>query len=256
MTCVLFILCGLCKAGTVAWFYALDTDRTEFEKVAGKSQRTISSGSCIIQEYSIGSHRVIAAKMGSGCVNTATTVATVMALNAVDRVVSTGPAGGLTKEAELGRWLRVNEVIGWQNGKAGENGRISPGNKSLSILTYDRADWADGEWQQAFPAKLVSGEAFIASSEMRTRLATEYSASAVEMNAYGLLAAIQGRNVKLLILRIVSDRADENASEDFSTFLKNYDGKGGKMVAEIIQKLPVEQNEPAAHDALRELLKE
>ncbi len=53
----------------------------------------------------------------------------------------------------------------------------------------------------------------------------------------------------------MSDHADEKASEDFAAFLKSYDGKGGKMVAEIIQELPVEQNEPAAHDALRELLK-
>ncbi|MEO5712022.1 MAG: hypothetical protein ABIT37_00900 [Luteolibacter sp.] len=246
---------GITSAGTVAWFYALDSDKAEFEQVAGKPLRTVVAGACSIHEYRIGPHRVVAARMGSGCVNTTATVSTVLALNAVDRVISTGPAGGLTAEAEPGTWLRVREVMAWQSGRAGDDGRIFPGEKALSTLAYNQADWPDGEWQKAQPAKLVSGEAFIASTEMRTRLAAEHAASAVEMNAYGLLAGIEGRTVKLLILRIVSDHADEKASEDFAAFLKNYDGNGGKMVAEIIQKLPVEQNEPAAHDALRELLK-
>jgi adenosylhomocysteine nucleosidase len=255
ITLILFILCSKSRAGTVAWFYALDSDKVAFEKVIGKPLRTVPAGACSIHEYRVGPHRVVAAKMGSGCVNTTATVSTVLALNAVDRVISTGPAGGLTAEAERGTWLRVREVMAWQSGKAAEDGRIFPSEKALMPLAYQQADWPAGEWREARPAKLVSGEAFIASTEMRSRLAADYAASAVEMNAYGLLAGIEGRNVKLLVLRIVSDHADEKASEDFAAFLKSYDGKGGAIVAEIIQKLPAEPNEPAAHDALRELLK-
>ena len=76
------------------------------------------------------------------------------------------------------------------------------------------------------------------------------------MNALGLLAAAEGTPAKVLILRVVSDKADEKASEDFSAFLKSYDGVGGKMVAELVKALPVAKDEPAAHDALRELINE
>lgn len=68
------------------------------------------------------------------------------------------------------------------------------------------------------------------------------------------MAGLDGKHVKVLIWRVVSDLADENASEDFANFLKNYDGQGGKWVAELVGKLPAEMNEPHAHDALRELL--
>ena len=78
----------------------------------------------------------------------------------------------------------------------------------------------------------------------------------MEMNALGLLAAAEGTPAKVLILRVVSDKADEKASEDFSAFLKSYDGAGGKMVAELVKVLPVGKDEPAAHDALRELINE
>ena len=240
--------------GTVAWFYALDSDKMEFEKVAGKPLRSIQSGGCSIHEYQVGPHRVVAAKMGSGCVNTTATVATVMALNAVDRVISTGPAGGLTESNKHGMWLRVETVIGWQSGRATDGGRIFLGEKARSEVAFVSSEWPEGEWQNAQAVKLVSGEAFVASGEVRARLATEHGAGAVEMNAYGLLAGLEGRQVKLLILRVVSDLADEKASENFAEFLKNYDGKGGKWVAEIVGKLPAEQNEPAAHEALRKLL--
>ncbi len=246
---------GRLSAGTVAWFYALDADKVELERVIGKPLRSVQSGDCSMHEYQVGPHRLVAAKMGSGCVNTTNTVATVMALNAVDRVISTGPAGGLTDAIQVGRWLRVEAVMAWQSGKAGEGGRIFPGEKALRQVEFLEVEWPEGEWQKMPTAKLVSGEAFVAAGEIRSRLAAEHGAGAVEMNAYGLLAGLEGRKVKVLILRVISDLADEKASEDFAEFLKGYDGKGGKLVAELVGKLPAEANEPAAHESLRELLK-
>jgi len=111
----------------------------------------------------VGPHRLVAAKMGSGCVNTTNTVATVMALNAVDRVISTGPAGGLTDAIQVGTWLRVEVVMAWQSGKAAaEGGRIFPGEKALRQVEFLEVEWPEGEWQKMPTVKLVSGEAFVA----------------------------------------------------------------------------------------------
>ena len=127
----------------------MDEDKSAFEAAAGNPIRTMNLvGGTVAFEYRVGAHRVIAAKMGSGCVNTAVTVARVLALNPVDRIISTGSAGA------------------------------------------------------------------------------------------------------------IGDKADEKASEDFSAFLKSYDGAGGKMVAELVKAMPVGKDEPAAHDALRELINE
>lgn len=52
------------------------------------------------------------------------------------------------------------------------------------------------------------------------------------------------------------DHADEKVSEHFASFLKGDDGKGGKMVAEILAKLPAGRNEPASHEALGDLRKQ
>lgn len=251
---VIWMTMGHSLAGTVAWFYALDSDKAAFEIVAGKAVRSVTSGSVTFHEYRMGAHKVVAAKMGSGCVATATTVSTVLALAPADRLISTGPAGALKADVETGSWLRVDEVVAWQKGKTGEAGKISIGEGSTMTTGFHEADWPTGEWRKAKGVKIASGEGFIASGSVASEIAAGSGASAVEMNAFGLVGAASGRPMKMLILRVVSDRADEKASEDFAAFVKKDDGAGGRMVAEIVRALPVEPNEPAAHEGLRELL--
>lgn len=257
---VSFMLCILSNtayAGTIGWFYALDGDKAAFEEKVGTPSRTVTlSGGTVVNEYRIGPHKVVAAKMGAGCVATAVTVARVLALNPLDCVISTGPAGGIGENLKRGEWFNVSEVVAWQQGRAGEGGRIFPAEHSEIQVDRQPAEWPEGVWRTMANVKLVSGEAFIASAEKRGELAREFKAQIVEMNAFGLLIALQGTKVKLLILRVVSDFANEQASEDFSDFLKAYRGDGGKMVAELVRNLPVGKDEPAAHDALRKLLEE
>lgn len=256
MTVILLCISPTSPAGTVAWFYALDSEKAAFESVAGEALRTVTSGDVTMHDYRVGPHRVVAAKMGSGCVKTASTVSTVLALNPADRVISTGPAGGLGDEAEPGTWLRVEEVVAWQKGRAGESGRVSAGDASRIKLDFAKEDWPEGEWREMKAVTVASGEAFIASGSVRREIAGDTSATAVEMNAFGLMTALEGRNVKVLLLRIVSDRADERASDDFAEFSRNHDGKGGKLAAQLVKELPVEPNEPTAHEELKKLLEE
>lgn len=245
------------QGGSIGFFYALDQEKSAFETVAGNPVRTMNLvGGTVAFEYRVGAHRVVAAKMGSGCVTTAVTVSRVLALNPVDRVISTGPAGAIGDKSTIGSWYRIGEVAAWQQGRAGEGGRVFQSESALRTIVWNSQDWPEGAWKKMPTTKLVSGEVFVASSEKRGELAREFKAELVEMNAFGLLAAVEGTPAKVLILRIVSDRADEKASEDFSAFLKTYDGAGGKMVAELIRAMPVGKDEPAAHDALRELISE
>jgi hypothetical protein len=54
--------------------------------------------------------------------------------------------------------------------------------------------------------------------------------------------------------RIVSDRGDAQASEDFEEFVRGYDGIGGKLVAEMIELLPPDKTSPDAYEQLRQLI--
>jgi nucleoside phosphorylase len=171
---LLILLVQLVDAGTVAWFYALEEDKAGFEKVAGPSVRTMSLvGGTVAHEYRVGPHTVVAARMGSGCVETAVTVARVLALNPAGRVITTGPAGGIGGGVKIGEWVEVSAVVGWQQGRAGEGGRIFPkeGAEKMVKGWEGMSEKNDG----TAPAsrrhvRLVSGEVFVASAEKRGEL--------------------------------------------------------------------------------------
>ncbi len=248
------------SAGTVGWFYALEEDRAGFEKVAGPPVRTMALvGGTVVHEYRVGPHTVAAARMGSGCVETAVTVARVLALNPAGRVITTGPAGGIGGGVKIGEWVEVSAVVGWQQGRAGEGGRIFPkeGAEKRVKGWGGMSEENDGTAPEGRRhVRLVSGEVFVASAEKRGELAGEFDAELVEMNALGLLAAVEGMKAEVMVLRVVSDLADERASEDFAAFLRDYGGEGGAMVAELVKALPVGGDEPGAHGELKKLLED
>ena len=92
------------------------------------------------------------------------------------------------------------------------------------------------------------------STSQRARLASETGAQCVDMNLFGLASACAEHRVPLVCWRIVSDRADDRAGEDFKAFTTQYDGAGGRLLAGTIRKLPPNPNSAASYPALRELI--
>jgi adenosylhomocysteine nucleosidase len=70
--------------------------------------------------------------------------------------------------------------------------------------------------------KLVSGESFIASSAKRKWLRETFQADAVDMVSAGIARVCEANGVPYVILRALSDNADEFASEGFARFVSAY----------------------------------
>ena len=109
-------------------------------------------------------------------------------------------------------------------------------------------------FQKAKEISVASGEVFVASGSYRQQLREQTHADAVDMNLFGLLTVCADHHVLLLNWRIVSDRADDSAGEDFRKFTQTYDGAGGKAVAELIRHLPPNPNSPESYPELQKLL--
>ena len=70
--------------------------------------------------------------------------------------------------------------------------------------------------------RLVSGDSFIASTEKRKWLRQTFKADAVDMVAGGIAGVCEANGVPYVIIRVLSDNADESASEDFGRFVNAY----------------------------------
>jgi adenosylhomocysteine nucleosidase len=70
--------------------------------------------------------------------------------------------------------------------------------------------------------RLVSGDSFIASSEKHKWLRETFHADAVDMVSLGIARVCEANGVPYVIIRTLSDNANESASADFATFVQKY----------------------------------
>lgn len=243
------------NADAIAFFYALDKDFETLKVEAQPAGQSVKVGSRSIAVLQIASHRMYAVKMGSGAVETATSAQALLAHIHCDEAFSVGPVGELSDKLKVGTWCQVGEVIGYQKGSWTKTGFQLSTNaewKLTNVFTTNLPDL----FQKRDKIKIASGEIFVASDNYRAQLHETSGADAVDMNLFGLVTVCADHRLPLICWRIVSDHADDNASDDFKKFVANYDGAGGKTVAEIIKNLPANPNSPEAYPNLRKILSE
>ena len=240
---------------TIGFFYALDADLQGLKTVAREMGQSAKVGTRSIQRLQLGTHVIYAVKMGSGAVETAASAQALLARCRCDWAFSLGPAGALLENIETGQWVRVAHVIAWQHG--------SSASASPSDFPFWDTDWAHfpatnlpAPLQTTSIVSAASGEQFISAVGERDRLQATTQTDVVDMNGFGLASVCADHGVPLFSWKIVSDRADENASEAFRAFVSAYSGEGGKALAKIIQALPANPNDPSSYPAIEKLLRE
>jgi len=251
----LFLPCLSAHADTVAFFYALDKDFETLKTGGQLIGQPLKVGSRSLVVVQIASHRVYAVKMGSGAVETAASVQALLARVKCDEAFSVGPVGAISDQIKTGSWYRVESIACYQKGSWSKNGFHFSANATLSLTNPPNGPTNLPElFQNAKHITVASGEVFVASDNYRAQLHDITQAGAVDMNLFGLVTVCADHQLPLTCWRIASDCADDNASEDFRKFVANYNGAGGKAVAEIIKRLPANPNSPEAYPNLRKIL--
>ena len=248
--CVLFmLLAGLgdaVYAAQLAFFYALEADAAALSARGQIVAPSIKVGSRNIQRLRLGPHTVYLTKMGSGCLETALSAQALLVRFRCDAAYSIGPAGALRDGLVPGTWYAVDRVRAWQ--------KISDAGHTLAPCTNlaARANLLNTTSRLC----VASGENFITSTEERARVHDISRADAVDMNLYGLILACEDHRVPLTAWKIISDLADESASDSFQAFRDAYNGAGGAALADLILALPPDPADPLTHPAIERALRE
>ena len=61
--------------------------------------------------------------------------------------------------------------------------------------------------------------------------------SAVEMEGASVAQVAKQEKIPFQIIRVISDEADENSSEDFSKFLVKYNNYSAKLISALIENI-------------------
>lgn len=248
------------SAAEVGLLYALEEDWKSFAFKAGGSPQVRTSGQRQIFVLQAGPHRVRAVKMGSGNVETAVSVTALLATGRCDWVISLGPCGGLAPELTPGRLVLATRMAAWQASPGGPVVPL-PFPAPLAPLLPEVVDQpgtftfsaggkgADLQWAGV---RVASGERFVEAAE--DRAAASAVGQVVEMNLAGAVGALNNYNVPGLHLRVISDRADADAKQNFAAFLTSYDGKLGSMAYDLILASKPDPTAPTTYPTLRELV--
>jgi len=208
-----------------------------------------------IHQFTVQGHLVYVVKMESGSMRTGINTEALLAKYPCDVLLSTGVVGALVNNLEIGEWLKITKVVAWQKGSYTQGGFNLDSKATLLVENSEISTAIPAIWEGLRSASSASGDAFIGSDNFRDELASTTGSSTVDMNLYGMLSAVNNHRLNSYHFRVVSDLADDNASSDFSRFVNDYDGVGGKAAYEWISRLADDLTSPQSHNHLQRILK-
>jgi len=208
--------------------------------------------------FSVGYHKgekLYIVRTGAGNLNSAMVTQALLTRYRIDRVISIGVAGNLHKgggmkdegggsKAEnwsIGDIFIATDVVNHQEGKETPAGfepkaaeekpasmqsrcealRSNAVEVARTTLTNGTPRVAPGDGHTVREGRLVSGDSFIASTAKRRWLRETFHADAVDMVSAGITRVCEANGVPCVIIRVLSDNADESASAAFTRFVQS-----------------------------------
>lgn len=199
----------------------------------------------VFHVWRLGGADVIIVRSGMGKVNAGICTQLLISRFGATHIINTGFAGALSSEVALGNIVVSTEAVQ-------HDFDVSPlGFKKGEIITGMVAFPADKELvssackviAETLPeigvhsGRICSGDQFISDKAAKERIVSEFGGLCCEMEGAAVAQVCTLNNVPFLILRAISDSADESAGEDFnfSVFQSTVAEEFAKAVVRLIE---------------------
>jgi len=194
-------------------------------------------------KYYIGTyenHTIVLVCSSIGTVNAAISAATLINTYHVDIMINTGIAGALDDRlSELD--IIVSESVQFHDADLNLLKEYHPFQLEFAAdadLAKLCKTVADKKGHRIWIGKIATGNIFVKSSEDRERIKSVCQALCVEMEGAAIGQACYEQSIPFLVLRTISDRADEDAPNMYDSFLKKAADQSAETVLGLIQSLP------------------
>lgn len=186
---------------------------------------------------------VVLTLSGIGKVNAAVTAALMIERFAPQAVINTGSAGGLGAQVRIGDVVISTEVahhdvdvraFGYQMGQVPQ----LPARFAADSVLIQAARAAASVFDQAAICEglIVSGDQFVDGSEKVTRIRADFpEVLACEMEAAAIAQVCFQAEVPWVVIRAISDHADEQAEQSFDQFIVRAGETSAAMVRQLLK---------------------
>jgi adenosylhomocysteine nucleosidase len=239
---------------------AMDAEIEQFKSHIKDKKEVVLAG---ITFYSgqIEARPVVLVKSGIGKVNAAMTTALLIEHFKPAQIIFTGIAGGVgenlspgdivvaekTAQHDFGQ-LTSEGISVWNtfNREEQSNPLFFDCDTSLVRLAEEAFEHASMRLVRTYDAKrkpklsrgvIVTGDVFVASEEHKKRLIERFNAAAVEMEGAAVGQICHQQNIPYLVIRSISDTADEDAEKFYKKFMKVAAFNSANLVIELLKRL-------------------
>ncbi len=206
--------------------------------------------------------KVVLAKTGVGKVNAAMAVTILLVIFKPTEVIFTGIAGSLNPALKLGDIVMATQTIQYDFGtlmpeglhnwgmKNPINDKTNPifyladtvllnaAEKAATVLVLAKIKIGRKVRNPIITkGTVVTGDMFVASSVKSKELRDKYNADAVEMEGGAVAQVCWQYDIPCLVIRSLSDAADENAKKNYDTFINIAATNSANLVMALIENL-------------------
>ena len=222
----------------------------ELEVAQLKSQMTIervvTRASMEFFTGTLNSVDVVVVRSGIGKVNAALCVQILADVFQVTHVINTGVAGSLNADLDIGDILVSKDalhhdmdvtIFGYQPGEVPQIGfREFKANEEMINAAVTSCKEVNPDINVR-TGRVVSGDQFISSKEVKNKLIDTFKGDCAEMEGASIAHGAYLNNLPFVIIRAISDKADDSAEMDYPTFEKEAAKHSAKLVAHMITLL-------------------
>ena len=209
------------------------------EKMTEKTVRTIAGSDYC--EGKLEGLDVVVVQCGVGKVNAALCAQILRSCFSVTHIVNTGIAGSLNAELDIGDFVISKDAV-YHDVDATNFGYPMCQVPGLSVLSFpadeDLMEAAYGAANNAHPGhvrigRIATGDQFVAEKALKEKIIANTDAYCTEMEGAAIAHTAWKNGVPFVIIRAISDKADDSAQMDYPTF----EAAAAERCAKVTQSL-------------------
>lgn len=190
--------------------------------------------------------KVILVRCGIGKVNAAVCTQILIDLFDVEYIINTGVAGGLHPDINIGDVVISSDTVehdmdatafGYEKGAIPRMDRtFFEADEKLVKIAESAAKNVLKE-HKVFVGRIASGDQFVASMAVKGEIYSTFTAYCAEMEGAAIAHTCFLNQVPFVVIRAISDKADQSADMNFDEFVHLAAKNASKMIEQIIEEM-------------------
>ena len=207
---------------------------------------TIEQAGMVFCKGSLGGKDVVIVRSGIGKVNAGICAQILVDRFDVDTLINTGIAGSLDAQIDIGDMVISTDALHHDmdatifGDPAGQIPRMDtlsfPADEKLVKKAVAANEKANPDIH-TFTGRVVSGDQFVASDEVKGKIADNFGGLCTEMEGAAIAHTAYLNKISYVIIRAISDKADGSATEDYPSFEKKAIEHSVRLVKNLVAKI-------------------